>query len=240
MLFLFIVQRYNPFKLPLTFTGMSYYNGCMNPNITSSPLFHPTQQKLYDLLARETQNESLSLREIAALIGVNSPNTVEHHLQQLEKKGYIFRNKESGRIEALKDPAADIMYLNLYGTAKCGPGGFFAEDNIIERMPLPAKQLHIKPSSFLIRAENDSMEPMILSGDLVVVEIVSAPTNGSVIVVTHEDGAKIKKLFVENGMMILQSLNSKYNPIVVKQGEGVSIEGVVRNIIGSRMDNLIA
>ena len=198
---------------------------------------NPTQQKLYQLLAKENQNFSLSLREIAELIGVNSHNTVEHHLQQLEKKGYIFRNKESGRIEALKDPARDILYLNLYGTAQCGPEGFFAEDNIIERMPLPAKQLHIKPNSFLVRAENDSMEPMIYSGDLVVVEKVAEPANGSVVVVTQNDGAKIKKLFVENGTMVLQSLNSKYNPIIVSQPQEVTVEGLVRNIIGNRMDN---
>jgi repressor LexA len=204
------------------------------------PLIHPTQLRLYALLKEENQNESLSLRDIASLIGVNSPNTVEHHLQQLEKKGYIFRDKESGRIEALQEPATDMMYLNLYGSAQCGPDGLFAEDNIIERMALPAKQLHIKPDCFLVRAQNDSMQPMIYDGDLVVVEKNESPTNGSVVVLTHDDGAKIKKLFVENGTMVLQSLNTNYPPIVVSEPEQVYIAGTVRSVIGHRMDKTVA
>lgn len=192
---------------------------------------HPTQEKLYNLLCTETDMESLSLREIAERIGVNSHNTVEHHLQQLEKKGYIFRDKDSGRIEALKNPVADIMYLNLYGSAQCGPDGFLADDNIIERIPLPAKQLHLKPHYYLVRAENDSMEPMIHDGDLVVVEPLSNPDNGNIVVAIHNDGAKIKKLYLKDDTMVLQSLNPKYEPIVVNNPTETLIAGVVRSVM---------
>lgn len=213
----------------------------MKKQLPGFSTLHPTQERLLDLLAKENNNESLSLREMASRIGVNSPNTVEHHLLQLEKKGYIFRDKDTGKIEAMKNPAADIMYLNLYGCAKCGPEGLITEDNIVERIPLPVKRLRIKPNSFLVKAEGDSMEPMIYSGDIVVAEKTNQAVSGSVMIVVHEDAPKIKKLFIDsqNQTMILQSINSKVDPIFVNDAEQTHVEGVVRGVIRNKLEKTI-
>ena len=55
---------------------------------------HPKQESILEILKRG--EEGLSLRDIAEEIGVSSPNTVLHHLKQLEKGeiGIIVHNNE--------------------------------------------------------------------------------------------------------------------------------------------------
>jgi len=191
---------------------------------------HKTQERLYEVLVNP-EHDSLSLRDIASLIGIKSPNTVSHHLKQLEKKGYIFRDKSTGRVKILKNPVKDLIFLNLYGLARCGPAGFFAEDTVKDRIPLPAKTFRLTAESFLVEASGDSMYPVIEEGDLVLAERGVTPKNGDMIVVVHNDTAKIKKFFQEKGRVILQSINPAYPPIsAYYQGE-LTVCGVVTGVV---------
>tara|TARA_Y100000310_G_C20681301_1_gene816120 strand:+ start:1473 stop:2081 length:609 start_codon:yes stop_codon:yes gene_type:complete len=191
---------------------------------------HKTQEKLYEVLSRP-ECDSLSLRQIASLVGVKSPNTVTHHLKQLEKKGYIFRDKKSKRIEVLKNPVNDLVFLNLYGMAECGPGGIFTEENTIERIPLPAKTFKVTRDSFLVEAVGDSMYPEVEEGDLVLAEKDVEAKNGDMVVVIHNETAKIKKFFKGDDRVILQSINPSYPPISAYYSGELSVCGVVTGIV---------
>lgn len=192
---------------------------------------HPKQQQLYELLLDRKADESLTLEEMREDLDVGSLNTVVHHLKQLEKKGYIRRNGENGTLEALPAPVRDIVYLNLYGTVGCSPTGFFNDDNIIDRIPFPAKKIRVSPDSFLVEARGDSMEPLIHNKDLVLVDKVPV-NNGDTVVVVHGDQAKLKKLYKEKKHVILQSLNTKYEPVIAEP-EDIRPVGVVRGVIRS-------
>ena len=191
---------------------------------------HPTQEKLIDVL-KDPQNDSRGLREIAKMIGVKSPNTVSHHMSQLEKKGYIFRDNISKRINVLKNPVKDIVFLNVYGMAECGPGGYFTEDNILDRVPLPAKTFKVTNDSFLVEAVGDSMSPMIESGDLVLADKVSTAQNGDLVIVIHNETAKIKKFFKEANKVILQSINPAYPPLSAYIDDDLEVAGIVTGIV---------
>lgn len=191
---------------------------------------HKTQEKLYEVLSNP-ENDALSLREIAVLINVKSPNTVAHHIKQLEKKGYIFRDKGTGQIKILKNPVKDLVFLNLYGTAECGPNGMFTEDNVMERVPLPAKTFKVTGDSFLVEASGDSMYPVIEEGDLVLAEKDVPAKDGDMVVVIHNDTAKIKKFFKEKGRVILQSINPAYPPISTYYSGDLTVCGVVTGIV---------
>jgi len=164
-------------------------------------------------------------------LNVNSINTVVHHLKQLEKKGYIRKHGDRGHIEVLPAPVRDIVYLNLYGMVRCGKNGFFNEDNVINRVPFPVKQLRVNPDSFLVEARGDSMEPMICDKDLVLVDKMPVDS-GDVAVVVYESGAILKKVYKERGRIILQSLNSKYEPMVAAPSQ-VNPIGIVRGVVRS-------
>ncbi len=195
---------------------------------------HESQQSLYEYLLK---GEDITLDNMREELGVNSINTVVHHLKQLEKKGYIRRNGDFGQIEVLPAPVRDIVYLNLYGMVACGRDGFFNEDNVIDRIPFPAKQLRVNPDSFLVEARGDSMEPLIHNRDLVLVDKVPV-SSGDTAVVVHEDGAKLKKVSRHKDRFLLESLNSKYPPEVVKT-EDIRTVGVFRGVVRSAgSDNL--
>lgn len=204
----------------------------LKKNIRGWDSLHESQQKLYELLLRA--NENLTLDAMREELDAKSINTVVHHLKQLEKKGYIRRYGDYGRIEVLPQPVRDIVYLGLYGMARCGPNGFFNDDNVIDRIPFPARQLRVNPDSFLVEARGDSMEPMIHDKDLVLVDH-SPVDNGDVAVVVYEGGAVLKKIHKERGRVVLQSLNPKYQPIVADPRE-VNPVGIVRGVVRSFRD----
>jgi repressor LexA len=191
---------------------------------------HPTQEKLIDIL-KDSQSDSFGLREIAERIGVSSPNTVSHHMNQLEKKGYIFRDKITKKINLLKNPVRDIVFLNVYGMAECGPGGYFVEDNILDRVPLPSKTFKVTPTSFLVEAVGDSMSPIIEEGDLVLADKTNVAQDGELVVVIHNGTAKIKKFFKETKSVILQSINPAYPPLSAFIDDDLEVAGVVTGIV---------
>ena len=192
---------------------------------------HEKQHQLYEFLLAAKGDNALTLDNMRQNLEVSSLNTVVHHLKQLEKKGYIRRQGDYGPIEVLPAPIRDIVYLTLYGTVGCSPEGFFNDDNVVDRIPFPARQLRVNSDTFLVEARGDSMEPLIRDQDLVLVDR-NPVSSGDIAVVVHRESAKLKKLYKEKGQIILQSLNTKYDPIVVRPDEiraVGTVRGVVRN-----------
>ena len=84
---------------------------------------HPKQMQLLDIL-KTTISDPLTMEELAERLSVSSKSVVFHHIKQLEKKGYLKRNPANPRdYIVLKDPERNVIYLNMYGMAKCGPEG---------------------------------------------------------------------------------------------------------------------
>ncbi|MBQ7074112.1 hypothetical protein IJM86_03475 [bacterium] len=63
----------------------------------------------------------MTLREIAAEIGVNHPQTVLNKLNQLVLKGYFVKDKKGYRLvrESVIDKLTDIIQLPIFGFAQC-------------------------------------------------------------------------------------------------------------------------
>lgn len=192
---------------------------------------HPKQKAILNLLKQS--NETLSLRNMADEIGLSSPNTVLHHIRQLEDKGYLRRNPlDPQDFTILKDPIEDITYVNLYGMAQCGPNGLLAEQNVIDRIPLSTKTFGVSDQVFLVKARGDSMEPYIYDKDLVLaVKHDNIILSGSIYVIVHNEEGKIKKIIQEDNKIFLESLNTKYPREQVKKHDDFLVSGSVKNII---------
>ncbi len=197
---------------------------------------HPIQEKLLDLLANQSL-DGMSLREIGTEIGVEHPQKVSHHLEQLEKKGYLRRDPSSGQISFLKKPIEDIVYFPLYGMAQCGPKGLLAEENQIDQVPLPTKIFGISnpDSLFLVRARGNSMEPKIKDGDLVLAKKQDHESVGSICIVVHNQMPKLKEVMkVDRKTVVLKSENEDYEAEILKEDEDeIQIVGVVKNVISN-------
>lgn len=192
---------------------------------------HPKQRSILNLLKKN--NEGLSLRDMADEIGLSSPNTVLHHIRQLEDKGYLRRNPVDPQdFTILKDPIEDIIYVNLYGMAQCGPHGLLAEHNVIDRIPLSTKTFGVSDQVFLVKARGDSMEPYIYDKDLVLaVKHDGIILSGSIYVVVHNEEGKIKRVVQDGNKIFLESLNPNYPREVIKKQDDFLISGNVKNII---------
>ncbi len=191
---------------------------------------HPKQVAILEVLKRGV--EGMSLREIGREIGVRSPATVSHHIRQLEKKGYLRRHpSHPSQYTLLKDPVKDIVYVNLYGLASCGAGGFLADENILDRIPLSTRLFGVTDRSFLVRARGDSMEPAISDGDLVLVDQQPCLETNAMALVVCEEEPRIKKVIFAGDQVVLASLNPTYPPEVYKKGTSLTIVGRVRSII---------
>lgn len=192
---------------------------------------HATQRKLLELLQKNI-DDPLTIRELQNRLDLSSPSLVAHHIQQLEKKGYLKRNPANPQdYQLLKDPEKPVARLNLYGMAQCGPNGSILDGAVLDRIPISTKLLNFKSAeAYLVKARGDSMEPLIKEGDLVIVQKTTISSDGKVVVCVNDGQALIKKIHYSNGGPLLESINNKYRPFVASIDD-FRVEGEVKGII---------
>jgi len=162
-----------------------------------------------------------TLREIGAQFGIRSPRGVQDHLEALERKGHIRRQREASRgIELLggfRPSASDkVVRLPLLGRVAAGRP-VLSEENIDDWMEIDAALA--RKGSFLLKVVGDSMiEAHICDGDTLVVESREEARNGEIVVVLVDDEATVKTFYREKGAIRLQPENSSMEPIIVPAG----------------------
>jgi repressor LexA len=199
------------------------------------PALHPVQQKLIKALKRNI-TDPLTIRELQKEIGASSPSVVHHHIQQLEKKGYLRRNHSNPKdYQILADsPEKKITYINLYGLAQCGPRGSMLDGNPIDRIPIASKILGFPSSeAFMVKAKGNSMSPKIHDGDLVIARKTKNGESSSTVVCINNGEVLIKKIIRKGRQKILVSINTSYEPFVA--AEDFRIEGLVRGVYSYRL-----
>lgn len=194
---------------------------------------HKNQVLLLKLLEQNIENP-LTIREIQSALDFSSSSVVAHHIQQLEKKGYLKRNPSNPKdYQIFLNPDKPIVYLSQYGNAQCGPNGSILDGNPIDKIPIASKLLRFPANeAFIVTAKGDSMEPRIHEGDLLISQIKAIPNNGEIIVCVFGEVVLIKKYFQQENRITLISINGeKYPPIPVSENDYFKPEGIVRNII---------
>lgn len=194
---------------------------------------HPLQKRLLEIL-KQNSDQPLTIREMQEEIGASSPSVVQHHIGQLEKKGYLRKNPLNSRDYQIlaESPDKEITFLNLYGLAQCGPNGSILDGDPIDRIPIASKILGFPSSeAFMVRAKGDSMIPRIHEKDLVIARKSNCAENGDIIVCVNDGKALIKRYDrnEEQGNVFLMSMNSDYKPILPNKDD-FRIEGIVKSI----------
>ena len=107
-----------------------------------------------------------------------------------------------------------------------------ADDYIEGRIDLNRDLLRHPLSTFYLRVTGDSMEPLIQSGALVIVDRMAETCDKSIIVARLGNELCIKRLrILENGELFLNSENPKYQPIPIQADEDFEIWGKVLHAI---------
>jgi DNA polymerase V len=127
---------------------------------------------------------------------------------------------------------APMQHLPLFGHTV--PAGFPspADDYVEDRLDLNQLLIQNKSATFFLRVKGDSMiNAGIHDGDIIVVDRSVEPVDRSVVVAVIDGELTIKRLVKRNGVAELHAENPKYDPIRFKEGQELTIWGVVTSAV---------
>lgn len=157
-----------------------------------------------------------SVREIGKAIGLNSPSSVQYHIDTLIDAGYLEKgNANQKRTLRIAKKGKTAYHVPLIGTVTAGKP-ILAVESIEDYIPVSLGSS--KKELFALRVRGDSMiNAAICNGDIVIVERTPIAENGDIIVALIDDEATVKRFFKEDGHFRLQPENDNYEPIIVDE-----------------------
>lgn len=181
------------------------------------------QQRVLDVIrgAMRHRGQPPTVREIGKEIGVQSSCTVQRHLDALERKGFISRNRYKYRSIELTDspipPFVRAVNVPILGQIAAG-APILAEQNIEDTFPLPMELVDDGDDVFMLRVRGDSMiNAGIFDGDLVAIRQQPTASNGEIVAAMIEDEATVKRFYKDGRKVKLVAENEAYEPIVTDQ-----------------------
>ena len=186
------------------------------------------QQQIYEYIKSYQKEKGYppSVREMAAAVGLSSPSTVHAHLNSLEERGLIKRDKTKPRaIEVFNEdgssvklatvtevPSRGTVTLPLVGRVAAGLP-ILAEQNIEDSFTVPT-EIATDACSFVLEVHGDSMINVgIYNGDYIIVREQHSATNGEIVVAMIDGEATVKTFYKEQGRVRLQPENDTMEPI---------------------------
>lgn len=164
-------------------------------------------------------------REIMALLGFKSKNSVHKLVQKLIDEGAVERDSSRRLI-----PKKLLGEVPLLGLVKAGfPSA--AEEEMLDSMNIDEFLIRKKEATYLLEVDGDSMiDAHIAPGDLVIAERAITARDGD-IVIAEVDGEWTMKYFKQKlGRVWLEPANKKYKPIYPTHELKITavVKGVVR------------
>jgi len=167
-----------------------------------------------------------SVREIAQAVDLASTSAVHHHLQALEREGFLERGASTSRALRLTPTAAlrtglggiagqlqpTVRALPVIGEIAAG-GPIEAYQETAESLAVP-EAVTANGDAYVLRVRGDSMiDAHITDGDYVVIRPQQTAHDGDIVVAQVEDNAvTLKRFFKEKDRVRLQPANEQYAP----------------------------
>ena len=190
------------------------------------------KQKIIDYIAATVRERGYppSVREIAAAVDLASTSAVHHHLQALEREGYLERGASHSRALRLTPTAALRAGLGRRARAanvmpfegRTAAGRSARSPPAVRSRPTrtPARRWPCRMlvaaggDAYVLRVRGDSMiDAHITDGDYVVIRPQQTARDGDIVVAQVEENAvTLKRFFKEKGRVRLQPANEQYPP----------------------------
>jgi|ERR1700683_1489071 len=194
------------------------------------------QKEVLDYVTQfiELHGYAPSYREIAAYFKYGSVATVAEHIDSLVAKGMLQKGENEARsIQLVKahveqEPVFQLPILGLVAAGQ--PIETLGRHN--ETLEVPAFMVGRK-NSYVLQVKGDSMiDEGIHTGDYVVVTEKPVPSNGEMVIALINGGeATLKRYYKEADHIRLQPSNSAMEPIIIKSGTPIEIQGTVIGLI---------
>ncbi len=212
----------------------------MGEKVRSTTELTERQIEILRLIDTEVRDHGYppSVREIAQVVGLASPSTVKHHLDTLEKLGFLQRipglpravevsesartllgfhdTEPSTRVVTVEIPTGHVdedgVAIPLVGRIAAG-APITAEQYVEDIFQLPTR-LTGHGEMFMLEVHGDSMiDAGILDGDFVVVRAQPTALGGEIVAAMIEGEATVKVLSRKEGHTWLLPCNENYSPI---------------------------
>lgn len=205
---------------------------------------HESQLKILKLAEKKNLSK-LSLREIGKFVGIKHPQTVQYHLNKLQRKNLIKIDRHfltSSKTEIGKVKDTNLINVPILGSANCGEATIFADENIEGFLRISKRFLGAVKDVFAIRAKGASMNKAkvdgkfsIEDGDYVIISKENkTPENGDYVLSVIDDVANIKKFYFDkenNQINLLSESTENYPPIIIHPDDKYLVNGIVKYVI---------
>jgi repressor LexA len=203
------------------------------------------KQRIIDFIAVTVRKRGYppSVREIAEAVSLASTSAVHHHLQALEREGYLERGATQSRAlrltpaAALRTAGGGDSLISLAGNGHSLPvigeiaagGPIEAYQEATETLSVP-EALTPTPDAYVLKVRGDSMiDAHITDGDFVVIRPTQTAKNGDIVVAqVEENSVTLKRFFREKNRVRLQPANESYPPMYY---DDVRIQGKLIGVI---------
>lgn len=158
-------------------------------------------------------------------------------IDKIEMLSNYFRIEKSDLIENKEKTdklGNSVIPIPILGTVKAGYD-YLAQENWIGTIDVETSLVGNGKEYFALKVHGDSMFPVFMENDIVVVKQQSDFENGDIVVaIINGDEATIKKGKKSDSSILLQPLNTNYEPLIFTYDEmksiPVQIVGIVKQL----------
>jgi repressor LexA len=171
-----------------------------------------------------------TVREVAAHFAIQ-PRAAADHLEALKRKGHLRREPglSRGLVLSLRGPG-QVVEVPVLGRIAAGQP-LLAEENVEDTLPLPRAWVRGE-EVFLLKVSGESMAPLILPGDLVMVRVQPRVERGEIAVVLVAEEATLKRVFQEAGGLVLKGDNPDFTPLRFSAAEVAEMVQILGKVVG--------
>lgn len=153
--------------------------------------------------------------------------SIDDILKMLDDEQEFIINKKLPKIDELGNPVIEIPIL---GIVKAGYD-YLAQENWIGKIDVD-KKLADGNELFALKVKGDSMSPVLIEDDIVIVKKQDDFENGDIVVaLINGDESTIKKGKKNENSILLQPLNTNYEPLIFTKEEMESIPVTIIGIV---------
>ena len=193
------------------------------------------QKQILDYITKfiKENNYAPSLEEIKEHFKLSSVSTIHQHVETLKSKGCLSKLENQPRSIEInkKGKESGLIAIPLLGIIAAGEPIEAIEDK--ETIVVPKNKLPKSNNVYALRVQGDSMiDEGIHNGDTILIKKQNTAENGDkVVILLNGNEATLKTFYKERGQIRLQPANKNYQPIILKKGQEISVQGVLFDVV---------